>query len=446
MNGRALRAAKQTGFGKKRRAIVGSSAPAAAAPSIFPLLLSGRSLTTSSGTPRLLVADAAWGLIARLSPTQVDSYITDRVSRGFNAAIVMLIAKHSSINGGSSVNYNGDAPFSGTALIPANIGAAYFSHADLCLTKLANAGMTVILCPCYSGFGGPGTSQGWWDSLTDSTVASNWGAWVGNRYKNQSNIIWVNGGDYTPDPGSQQTISEAVSTGIVGAGATQLHTYHGARGDSAYAIWGTAKTWLTLGDIYTDDLTIYSAAATEYARSGPKGFTQLEDFYANNTTMSGAIVEKWQALCSGCAGILEGDENIWPFSTGYAANFGSDAELGVAALASLCASYKPETLVPKTDTSLISNALGSGTSRICGALGTYSGGGFAFIAVPAATSPTLVAAAISQSSFRVRRMDPKTGALTTLSGSPFSNSGSNVTLTHPGNNSMGTPLVVWVVD
>lgn len=414
----------------------------AATPNLFPLQVSGRKLQTASGNDFFVVAEAGWGGMARLSLSAADTYIADRKAKGFNAILMMLIAKHHSINSGSSTNANGDNPFSGTALIPANVVENYFVQCDAIIAKLLAANMVCLLAPCYSGFGGPGTTEGWWDSLTSNSVAQNWGQYVGNRYRNNKNIIWVNGGDYLPNPGAEQTLSDNIRSGLIAGGANQIQTYHASRGNSAFSVWGTST--YALNDLYTDDV-IDSVAATEYAR-GSFPLLQIEDLYENNTTSSGDIVEKWQALCSGCCGVLHGDELLWPFSTGYAAQFSSDGSVGAQRLASVATTYPLTTLVPKTDTSLVSSSLGSsGTSKICPALGTYSGGKFAIVAVPTATNVTLVMTNFTQGSVRVRWMDPKSGSLSTAAGSPFANTGSQ-TITHPGNNSMGTSIQVLIAD
>lgn len=399
--------------------------------------------------PFPIIAESAWGLIVRLTSAQVDSYIADRKARGFNAAMMMLICKHSGIQAGSTANQNGDTPFTGTALTTPR--EAYFVWADEVIRRFERAGMLVLLAPCYSGYGGPGTTEGWWDDLTSDTVAADWGAWVGARYKDFRNIIWVGGGDYTPTAGAQSDRSKAVSTGLVTGGATQLQTYHCGRYTYAFEKWGTAETWLKLGNIYTDDgtsdLSIPAAAAQEYARSGPHPHYLIEDWYADEHSMtdSNVVVEKWQALLSGACGVTIGTAAIWPFSTGYSSEFGSNANIGMTQIAALYGMYPWETLVPKADASLVSSALGSTTSTICPALGDYSSGKFAFILVPTATSPTVVMTNFSQPSVRARWYDIASGAHVNVSGQPFSNTGSQ-SMTHPGNNSLGTSAWVLVLD
>lgn len=52
--------------------------------------------------------------------------------------------------------------------------------------------------PFYLGYRSDG-SQGWWDELknpkNDTLKMRTYGEYIGKRYKNYSNIMWVAGGD-----------------------------------------------------------------------------------------------------------------------------------------------------------------------------------------------------------------------------------------------------------
>jgi hypothetical protein len=402
----------------------------------------------AAGTPFLIVGESAWGLIHRLTLAQVDAYIADRKASGFNTAMIMLMRNQEGITGGSPPNNaNGDAPFAGTPLIPANAVEAYFNHADTIIRKFQNAGMLVLLAGCYSG---GGNEDGWWDDLTSDTVANNWGRWLGARYNTAAfpNVVWVGGGDRRPP---SLTRAEALQSGIVQGGGTQLQTYHNDRYHPAFEEFGTGRPWLKLGNVYTDDgssgQTIYGHCLTEYARPGPHPFFLIEDWYADEHGMTdmGVIVEKWQAICTGACGVNTGTLLLWTMLPGYTAEFGSVANVGMTRLAALCGAYPWWTLVPKQDTSLVSSSLSLNTNRVCPALGTYSNGKFAFVLVPTATSPTVVMTNFTQSSVRARWYDPVSGTFVVASGSPFANTGSR-SIPHPGNNSIGSPAWVLVMD
>lgn len=76
---------------------------------------------------------------------------------------------------------------------------------------------------------------------------------------------------------------------------------------------------------------------------------------------------------------------------------------------------------PKTDTSLVSSALGTGSSRIIAA--RASDGNSAMVYTPSGSTVTVVMSAMTPSSVRARLFDPTVGTFSTVSGSPFANTG-----------------------
>ena len=68
-------------------------APSPASEPRFPLKIAEgqRFLVDQDGTPFLVVGDVAWSLIVQLHEADIDRYLDDRRSRGFNSIIVNLI-------------------------------------------------------------------------------------------------------------------------------------------------------------------------------------------------------------------------------------------------------------------------------------------------------------------------------------------------------------------
>jgi len=428
-----------------------SGHPASPPPATFPLQVStsGRYLQTPGGDPFLLVGESTWLMLHRRTSAEIDSYIADRTARGYNAAMMILMCDSGAIGGGyvGNNNANGDAAFSGTPLIPANVVEAYFTHVDAMIRKFEDAGMVCMLAAAYA-------NSTWWSDLTSTTVAQNWGQWVGARYNitDFPNIIWIGGGDQRAQ---NYAIADALEYGIYQGGGTHLHTYHNDRFHNAFeerSSYTNGTTWLNLNAVYYDDGTTVGTPFTI-----PEGFAQeraaytapvflIEDWYADEHSMTdtAVIVEKWQAYLNGACGANTGSLLSWTQDTGYAGDWSSDASIGAGLAGSYMASVAWTTLVPKQDTSLVSSSLGSqGPNRICPAL--LGSGAMGLVLVPTATSPTVVMTNFTPSSVRARWMDPKTGSFTTVSGSPFSNTGSQA-MTHPGNNSMGTSAWVLVMD
>ena len=426
----------------------------------WPLQVNGRNLQRPDGTPFLITGETMWDLmVSSPSLSQIDAYIADRQAKGFNAVMVMLIDRWINFppDNPNGTNINGDAPFTTTPwLVPANINPAYWSYTDSIMAKFRAANMLVLLAGCYSGYGPTNHGEGWWNYLTSNSVANTWGQWVGARYNatDWPNIIWVGGGDYTPANSTEDTLSENIQTGIVAGGGTQLQTYHTARYTTAMAHWGTGKSWLKVGDVYCDigttngsPYTIPEMSVVEYNRGTPTFL--IEDWYTEDhgLTYTQNINEKYQALLSGCtSGALFANVTIWQWLSGYQAQWGNDESVGFGKAGQLLRMYDWWNRVPRQDSSFISSSLGAqGPDRICPCIGTYSGGNYALVSIPTATSVTVVMTNFSQSSVRARWYDPKTGNFTNVTGQPFANTGSR-TIAHPGNNSMGTSLQILVMD
>ena len=84
-------------------------------------------VNTFTNKPVFIAGDTAWSLIAQPSNEDVDTYLADRASRGFNAIIVNLI-EHQYADHAPKEDFYGEAPFSGPSFLTPN--EPYFAHAD----------------------------------------------------------------------------------------------------------------------------------------------------------------------------------------------------------------------------------------------------------------------------------------------------------------------------
>ncbi len=110
-----------------------------------------------------------------------------------------------------------------------------------------------------------------------------WGSYVGNRYKNFDNIVWVVGGDADPTPVWSKV--NAFATALVAADNRHLVTFHDVRGTMAVDHLSGAS-WLTLNDIYTTYLGTADKAATAYTYSPTLPFFQIEGYFENEHSMT----------------------------------------------------------------------------------------------------------------------------------------------------------------
>src|SRR5579859_4400944 len=238
-----------------------------------------RYLVDSAGAPFFLHGDSPWAILTALTNEDAEIYLEDRRQRGFNAILVVLIDHVNAPGVAGKTTVYGDAPFTtpGDFSTP---NEAYFAHADAIIQKAASKGFHVFLTPAYLGFNGG--VEGWYTTMqaNGTTKLAAYGQWLGNRYRNQPNIVWLEGGDYNPP---DKTLTRAVATGIKSADPNHLHTVHCNNGTSALDYWA-GETWLDIDDVYAYPAFGQNVAAktsTEYQRTDWKPVFLVESGYEN---------------------------------------------------------------------------------------------------------------------------------------------------------------------
>jgi hypothetical protein len=169
-----------------------STPPGGPASTSFPLKVGSdsRHLVDQNNVPFLVNGDAAWSLVVGLQKPDASVYLDDRRAKGSTRSW----SRSSNISSPSipPKNAYGDGPFTtpGDFSTP---NEAYFAHADWVINEAASRGMLVLLTPAYLGFGCGG--QGWCQEMNanGTTKMFNYGVYLGNRYKNFKNILWVHG-------------------------------------------------------------------------------------------------------------------------------------------------------------------------------------------------------------------------------------------------------------
>jgi hypothetical protein len=246
-------------------------------------------------------------LIAELTRHDVDRYLADRRSRGFNTLLVNLL-EHAFASK-APANAYGDAPFKtpGDFSTP---NEAYFAHADWVLRRASSMGFLVLLAPAYIGF--RGTSHGWWREMVSSGPEKlrEYGRYLGRRYSRLKNIVWVQGGDDNP---AIEGVVDAVAAGISEADPDALQTGHPAPESATLDTWN-GRTWVDVNTVYTyKDVYVHSLAA--YRRS-ELPFFLLESAYEDERPVSVRRLraQAWNALLTGATGEMFGNNPIWHFT------------------------------------------------------------------------------------------------------------------------------------
>lgn len=238
---------------------------------LFPLQLSydGSHLVTPKGVPFRLQSELAFLLSTMATAAGIITYLDNRKARGFTAFEMLAIA--SDLSGGTAPfnwhrqNRNGDEPFTtvGDLSTP---NPAYWAFIDFIIDQAAARGMAVLFYPLYAGYGG-NQGQGWWEVVAANSTGNcqGYGAFVGNRYKNRPNVIWMFGGDYTQPNDATRTKYIAFVDALRATGAAQI----------AGAEWGDPDTLVTDQPGYT------------YGQSPLTSHMQLDSFYAQGPGSNG---------------------------------------------------------------------------------------------------------------------------------------------------------------
>jgi hypothetical protein len=203
----------------------GASAPA------YPLKVSAnhRYLADQNDRPFLVVGDVPQAMIGMISLADAASFFDNRQAHGFNALWidVLVAGPYYPESREDAGTYDGILPFTGYLsggkdtphydLTSPN--EAYFARVDQLLTLAASRGLVIFLDPIETGQ--------WLPTLRNNgpAAARAYGRYLGNRYTNFDNIIWMNGNDFNTwkTPGDD-TLVRAVAEGIKSADPRHLQT------------------------------------------------------------------------------------------------------------------------------------------------------------------------------------------------------------------------------
>lgn len=165
----------------------------------FPLKLNDdkRYLVDNNNQPFLIKEFSAWGLIQALSEKEEAAFLDSLKKKGFNTVITGIICNAPSQMTGNPPFWQGISPFN-VQWDFSTPNEKYFEHADRFFKMAEQKDFFVMVLPCYMGYIGD-ASQGWWNELlngnNDTLKMKKYGEFLGRRYQNTNNIMWVLGGD-----------------------------------------------------------------------------------------------------------------------------------------------------------------------------------------------------------------------------------------------------------
>jgi len=186
-----------------------------------------RFLVFADGTPFFYLGDTGWELFHRLNKVDSEKYLENRREKGFTVIQAVALAE---LDGLNSPNAEGEKPLINND--PTKPNEKYFAHVDWVIKKAEEKGIFIGLLPTW----GDKWNKKWGEGPEIFTLenARSYGKFLGSRYKNSPNIIWILGGDRPVETDVQKQIIRQMAMGLrEGDGANHLISFHPTGGNGS---------------------------------------------------------------------------------------------------------------------------------------------------------------------------------------------------------------------
>jgi len=448
--------------------------PTLASPT-YPLKRSAnnRYLVDQNNVPFLMMGDSPQSMMGSLTPAQMATYMADRKNHGFNTIYAMAIVGDYIGGSVTGATQDGTPPFSSGSNENnydfSTPNPAYFAELDNMLNLAASNGLLVLLNPLDTGIGSNGNSWMLGARANGSTKMFNYGAYLGNRYKNFPNIIWHSGNDFQDwnTNSTDNNLVYQVMAGIASTDNVHLQTvelnfnFSYSTQDKLLAPLLDLNGIYTYGGIYDEAYQAYNASPTlpvyldeanyEY-ENNTKGLSPWPGGPpqgAPNATYTQVVrLQAWWTLTSGGVGQLYGSHYIWGFADGWQSNLDSPGAGQIQYINSFFNSIPWQNLVPDQTHKVVTSGYGtynaSGLNQLTNNYATTAwvpDGSLAVVYNPQGNALT-VNLGVFSGQVTAQWYDPSGGTYSAISSSPLANSGTH-TFSIPGNNHSGKPD--WVL-
>jgi hypothetical protein len=196
----------------------------------------GRFFQTADGKPFFWLGETGWLLFSKLNREEAETYLEDRKQKGFNVIQVMVLHTLSAVNVyGDTALLNKDlskpivTPGS-TASDPAQYD--YWDHVDYIIKLAAKKSLYMGMVAVW----GSAVQSG-----ATAEQAKSYAHFLADRYKNEPNIIWMNGGDIKGS--DHKDVWDVIGNVLNTEDNNHLITYH-PRGRAQSSEWFHKDSWL----------------------------------------------------------------------------------------------------------------------------------------------------------------------------------------------------------
>lgn len=215
------------------------------------LLVSGNhhGFVTGDGKPFFWLGDTGWMLLYRLNREETDEYLRARAAQGFNVVKVMVLEEFGELK---TPNRYGALPLLNND--PATPNPKFFEHLDWVVKRAGELGIHMALTCTWGDKVGP-VLWGKGPVVFNEANARAYGLWLGKRYRDAPNVVWLLGGDrpavaedgawgYRGERHDYRPLWRAMAAGLTeGDGGKHLKSYH-PPGGSSTSNWLNDESWL----------------------------------------------------------------------------------------------------------------------------------------------------------------------------------------------------------
>lgn len=274
-------------------------------------------LQYENGKPFFWLADTGWNLFNSLTKEEMIKYFDNRKAKGFNVIQCVVVAEEE--------NRYGRLPF--INMNPAQQDEQYFQLIDWSIKEAAKRNLYIAFLPTWGHSVAP-----LWDesnkAIFNISNAYAYGYFLGKRYKNENNIVWVSGGDRPAynDTADWRPVYKSMIKGLKDGGAKQLVTYHPAGESSSTQFWNCENVLdfnMLQSGHRMHDLPVWEWIKRDRAYKPYRPIIDSEPNYERhpvnwdpeNGYFTSYDVRKqlYRSVFSGASGVTYGHHSIWQF-------------------------------------------------------------------------------------------------------------------------------------
>jgi hypothetical protein len=390
--------------------------PAAPAHVAFPVKVSEnhRYLLDQDGKPWMMNGDSPQCLSAALSVADMEYFFANRAGHGFNAAWVNLLCGKYTYGRDDASTFDHIDPFTASKDL-STPNPEYWDRMDTMVDLAKKYGITLVLDPAETG--------SFTDWLKDNGVDKSraYGQFLGKRYHDDVNIIWMLGNDYG-DWDKYDDYETALSKGIRDADPAKLQT---VELNPPVSTSFDDERWPPLIDLnaayaYTPTYDVVRRAYTE-TPTMPVFMVEANYEFENNdkgpaTTNVSLRRQEYWTMTSGATGQLYGNKYTWGLQyDDWKEHFDTRAVGQYTLMASFFGERAWQDLAPDLDGHFLTKGAGDGPTggdvleSEYATAATTADGSLAVVYIPTARTVELDTSKLKPG-FRARWFDPTNGS------------------------------------